>query len=246
MLIKLRDNEQVKIITGIRRCGKSFLLNTIYRNYLVLNGVSDERIITLDLDDDRNARYRNPIEISEHVRGLIKDKGKRYYILIDEIQRVSSVTNPYLKKEKAQYLSDLFSLIYIKDVIERNHLKTDDAVLDELLNVIASAVGSLTNLTKIADTFNTAWKTKIKNETISRYLDCFIEAFILNKAYRYDIKGRSDISTPLKYYFSDAGLRNAKLNFRQQEENHVMENALYNEFIARSFNVDVGVGSPYG
>lgn len=115
-LIKLRDNGQVKIITGIRRCGKSFLLNTIYRNYLVLNGVSDERIITLDLDDDRNARYRNPIELSEHVRGLIKDKGKRYYILIDEIQRVSSVTNPYLKKEKIGFIDVLNGLRNIPNV----------------------------------------------------------------------------------------------------------------------------------
>ncbi len=326
-LIKLRDNGQVKIITGIRRCGKSFLLNMIYRDYLMRDGVTKEQIITLDLDDNLNARYRNPIELSDYLRSLIKKEDKRYYILIDEIQKVKPVPNPYLPDEKigfvdvlnglknlpnvdvyvtgsnskmlssdiatefrgrgdiiplspltydefyaaypgekhyawrefityggmpkvlsiqshedkAQYLADLFRLIYIKDVIERNRLKADEAALDELLNVISSAVGSLTNPTKIADTFLSVRKLKIKNETISRYLDCFIEAFVLHKAFRYDIKGRAYIETPLKYYFSDIGLRNVKINFRQHEENHILENILYNELKARGFNIDVGV-----
>ena len=122
-----------------------------------------------------------------------------------------------------------------------SHLKTNDAVLDELLNVISSAVGSLTNPTKIADTFQTVKKMKLKNDTILRYLDCFIDAFILHKAFRYDIKGRAYIETPLKYYFSDIGLRNVKINFRQHEENHIMENILYNELKARGFSIDVGV-----
>lgn len=326
-LIKLRDNGQVKIITGIRRCGKSFLLNTIYCDYLMRDGVAKEQIIMLDLDDNLNARYRNPIELSDYLRSLIKKEDKRYYILIDEIQKVKPVPNPYLSDEKigfvdvlnglknlpnvdvyvtgsnskmlssdiatefrgrgdiiplspltydefyaaypgekryawrefityggmpkvlsipshedkAQYLADLFRLIYIKDVIERNRLKADGGALDELLNVISSAVGSLTNPTKIADTFLSVRKLKIKNETISRYLDCFIEAFVLHKAFRYDIKGRAYIETPLKYYFSDIGLRNVKINFRQHEENHILENILYNELKARGFNIDVGV-----
>lgn len=144
-------------------------------------------------------------------------------------------------EDKAQYLANLFSLIYIKDVIERNRLRTDEAVLDELLNVISSAVGSLTNPTKIADTFRTVKKMNIKSDTVSRYLDCFIDAFILHKAFRYDIKGRLYIETPLKYYFSDIGLRNVKINFRQHEENHIMENILYNELKARGFSIDVGI-----
>lgn len=326
-LIRLRDNGQVKIITGIRRCGKSFLLNTIYRDYLIQSGVSGEHIVMLDLDDNLNARYRNPIELSEYLRSRVMNKGERYYILIDEIQNVKPVPNPYLPndkigfvdvlnglknlsnvdvyvtgsnskmlssdiatefrgrgdivplspltydefyaaypkekrfawrefiayggmpkllsieshEDKAQYLIDLFRLIYIKDVKERNHLKTDETVLDELLNVISSSVGSLTNPTKIADTFQTVKKIRVKNETISRYLDCFIEAFVLHKAFRYDIKGRAYIDTPLKYYFSDIGLRNAKINFRQNEENHIMENILYNELKSRGFSIDVGV-----
>ena len=325
-LIRLRDNGQVKIIIGIRRCGKSFLLNTIFHDYLIQDGVKEEQLIMLDLDDNLNARYRNPIELSDYLRNLVKEE-ERYYILIDEIQKVKPIANPYLPDEKigfvdvlnglknlsnvdvyvtgsnskmlssdiatefrgrgdiiplapltydefyaaysgekrfawrefityggmpkllsieshedkAQYLADLFRLIYIKDVIERNRLKTDEAVLDELLNVISSAVGSLTNPTKIADTFQTVKKIKIKNETISHYLDCFIDAFVLHKAFRYDIKGRAYIETPLKYYFSDIGLRNVKINFRQHEENHIMENILYNELKARGFSIDVGV-----
>ena len=326
-LISLRNNGQVKIITGIRRCGKSFLLNTIYRNYLLQNGVQEAQIIMLDLDDDSNARYRNPIELSEYLRRYIADDTKHYYLLIDEIQKVRSVSNPYLPEEeigfvdvlnglrklpnvdiyvtgsnskmlssdiatefrgrgdiiplapltydefynaypgekrfawrefimyggmpkvlsieshedKAQYLIGLFQLIYIKDILEHNKLKADEAILNELLNVISSSIGSLTNPTKIADTFQTLKKIKIKNETISRYLDCFIDAFILQKAFRYDIKGRAYIETPLKYYYTDIGLRNAKLNFRQNEENHIMENILFNELAARGFCVDVGV-----
>lgn len=326
-LIKLRDNGQVKIVTGIRRCGKSFLLNTIYRDYLLRDGVQKEQIIMLDLDDNLNARYRNPMELSGHLRALVADEGKRYYVLIDEIQNVKPVPNPYLPDEKigfvdvlnglknlpnvdvcvtgsnskmlsadiatefrgrgdiiplapltydefhaaypgekrfawrefvtyggmpkllsieshedkAQYLADLFRLIYIKDVIERNRLKADEAVLDELLNVISSSVGSLTNPTKIADTFQTMRRMRLKNETVSRYLDCFVDAFVLHRAFRYDIKGRAYIGTPLKYYFSDIGLRNAKINFRQHEESHIMENILFNELKARGFSVDVGV-----
>lgn len=329
-LISLRDNGQVKIVTGIRRCGKSYLLNTIYREYLLQSGVEPEQIVALALDDDTNIRYRNPIELGKYIRSQIKDSAKRYYIVLDEIQKVASVANPYLPsgenekigfvdvlnglknlpnadiyvtgsnskmlssdiatefrgrgdiiqlapltydefyaayqgdkrhawrefitfggmprlmslnlhEEKTKYLSDLFQLIYLADVVERNKLKADVSVLDDLLNIVSSSVGSLTNPTRLANTFKSVKHLNIKNDTLSRYLDCLVEAFILSKAYRYDIKGRSYIDTPLKYYFCDIGLRNVKINFRQQEENHIMENVLYNELCARGFNVDVGV-----
>lgn len=329
-LISLRDNGQVKIVTGIRRCGKSYLLNTLYREYLLQSGVEPKQIVTLALDDDANIRYRNPFKLSKYIRSQIKDSSKRYYIVLDEIQKVSLVANPYLPQgsdekigfvdvlnglknlpntdiyvtgsnskmlssdiatefrgrgdiiqlspltydefyaayqgdkryawrefiiyggmprlmslnsyeEKARYLSDLFQLIYLTDVVERNKLRADVSVLDDLLNIVSSSVGSLTNPTRLANTFKSVKHLNIKNETLSRYLDCFVEAFILNKVYRYDIKGRSYIDTPLKYYFCDVGLRNVKINFRQQEENHIMENVLYNELCARGFNVDVGV-----
>ena len=326
-LIRCRGNGQVKIITGIRRCGKSFLLNRIFRDWLLHDGVPNSHIVMLDLDDDLNARYRNPIELSDFLRGKMQDDACCYYFLVDEIQRVKPVPNPYLDGEtigfvdvlnglknlpnvdiyvtgsnskmlsgdivtefrgrgdiiplapltfdefyaaypgekryawreyvayggmpkvlslashedKAQYLSNLFSLIYIRDVIERNNLKADEPVLDTLLNVVASSIGSLTNPTRIADTFLSVKKLKIKNDTVGRYLEHFVDAFVLGKAIRFDIKGRSYIETPLKYYFSDVGLRNAKLNFRQQEENHIMENILFNELKSRGFNVDVGV-----
>ena len=144
-------------------------------------------------------------------------------------------------EEKSKYLQDLFQLTYIKDVIERNKLRANVEILGELLNTVASAVGSLSNPTRLSNTFQSVKGLKVKNDTISAYLDCFIDAYILSKSYRYDIKGRSYIDTPLKYYFTDIGLRNARLNFRQQEENHIMENIIYNELVARGFNVDVGV-----
>ena len=329
-LISSRWNGQIKIITGIRRCGKSYLLSVLYREYLIRDGVAPEQIISLELDNDINVRYRNPMELGAYLRQMASDATKDYYILLDEIQMVEEIANPYLPKEshstisfvdvllglksiqnvdvyvtgsnskmlssdvatafrdrgeeihitpltydefyaaypdekrfawrefvayggmpfvlhkktheeKAKYLQDLFSLTYIRDVIERNRLRADTDTLDELLNVVASAVGSLTNPTRLANTFQSVKGLKIKNETISTYLGCFIDAYILCKAYRYDIKGRSYIDTPLKYYFTDIGLRNARLNFRQQEENHIMENILYNELASRGFSIDVGV-----
>lgn len=329
-LIDSRKNGQIKIITGIRRCGKSYLLGVLYRDYLLHEGIDPEQIITLELDNDINVRYRNPLELGTYIRQMVSDTTKDYYVLLDEIQMVEAIDNPYLPQksearitfvdvllglknlpnvdvyvtgsnskmlssdvatafrdrgeeihitpltydefymaypkekrfawrefvayggmplvmqkntheEKSKYLQDLFRLTYIKDVIERNSLRADAETLDELLNVVASAVGSLTNPTRLANTFQSVKGLRIKNETISTYLDCFIDAYILSKSYRYDIKGRSYIDTPLKYYFTDIGLRNARLNFRQQEENHIMENILYNELTARGFNVDVGV-----
>lgn len=325
-----RKNGRIKIITGIRRCGKSYLLNVLYREYLVSIGIAEEQILFLALDDDANAKYRNPIKLAEYIRQSVENKEKQYYVLLDEIQKVAEIHNPYLPNdaeakigfvdvllglknlpnvdiyvtgsnskmlssdivtefrdrgdeirvhpltysefhsaytgdmrhvwrefvtyggmpyvmqleshdEKAKYLQDLFKLTYLKDVVERNRIRADHSTLDDLLNFVASAVGSLTNPTRLANTFQSVKKLKIKGNTIASYLDYFVDAFILEKSYRYDIKGRSYIDTPLKYYFTDVGLRNARLNFRQQEENHIMENILYNELIARGFSVDVGI-----
>lgn len=329
-LINSRKNGLVKIITGVRRCGKSYLLSVLYRDYLLQEGVLPEQIITVELDNDINVRYRNPLELGAYLREKVANTEMDYYILLDEIQMVESIKNPYMPKEsdskitfvdvllglrslphvdvyvtgsnskmlssdvatafrdrgeeihitsltydefyaaypnekryawreymtfggmpyvlhkstyeeKSRYLQELFRLTYIKDVVERNRLRANIEVLDELLNVVASSVGSLSNPTRLSNTFKSVKGLNVKNETISTYLDCFIDAYILCKSYRYDIKGRSYIDTPLKYYFTDIGLRNARLNFRQQEENHIMENIIYNELIARGFNVDVGV-----
>jgi predicted AAA+ superfamily ATPase len=144
-------------------------------------------------------------------------------------------------EEKSKYLKDLFAKTYITDVIERHNILNDKEVLEEILNFVSSSIGSLTNPTKLSNTFKTVKKTNISSATINTYLDYFVDAFIIRKSYRYDIKGKKYIDTPLKYYFSDVGLRNARLNFRQQEENHIMENIIYNELVARAFDIDVGV-----
>ena len=327
-LISKKENGMIKVITGIRRCGKSYLLFEIYHQYLNSIGVDDEHIIELALDDDENIRYRNPIELGEYIRSLLVDKDKMYYIFLDEIQKVKTIKNPYLDdksdtvgfvdvllglmkkknadvyvtgsnskmlssdiltefrgrgdevhvypltfaefyaaydgdkrdawqeyytyggmpyvsrlkdhRSKAQYLTDLFENIYIKDILERHSIQ-DKNILDDLLDVISSSVGSLTNPTKIADTFASVKQVKISSDTVSRYLDYFVNAFMISRSQRYDIKGRKYIGSPQKYYYSDIGLRNARLNFRQTEENHIMENIIYNELIVRGFTVDVGV-----
>ena len=327
-LISKKGNGMIKVITGIRRCGKSYLLFEIYHKYLNSIGVEDEHIIELALDDDENVRYRNPLELGNYIRSLLVDKDKTYYIFLDEIQKVKTVKNPYLDdenetvsfvdvllglmrkkntdvyvtgsnskmlssdiltefrgrgdeirvhpltfsefygsysgdkhdawqeyytyggmpyvctlsdhREKSQYLSGLFNNIYLSDILERHSIHTK-SVLDDILDVISSSVGSLTNPGKIADTFASVKREKISPDSISRYLDYFLDAFMISRAQRYDIKGRKYIGSPQKYYFSDIGLRNARLNFRQTEENHIMENVIYNELIVRGFNVDVGV-----
>lgn len=327
-LISKKENGMIKVITGIRRCGKSFLLFEIYHKYLNSIGIDESHIIELALDDDENIRYRNPLELGEYIRSLLVDKDKTYYIFLDEIQKVKTVKNPYLDDEsetvgfvdvllglmkkknadvyvtgsnskmlssdiltefrgrgdevrvhplsfsefysaysgdkrdawreyytyggmpyicklsdhraKAQYLSGLFDNIYLSDILDRHRIN-ERSVLDEILNVISSSVGSLTNPTRIADTFASVTGARINAETVSRHLDYFIDAFMLSRAQRFDIKGRKYIGSPQKYYFADIGLRNARLNFRQTEENHIMENIIYNELIVRGFNVDVGV-----
>ena len=328
-LVEKRENGFIKVISGVRRCGKSYLLTKLYRNYLNSEHVENKHIIELALDEIQNAKYRNPLELDRYIRSQITDDKKMYYVFLDEIQAVSEITNPYLNdkkskigfvdvvlglmkiknvdlyitgsnskmlssdivtefrdrgdeikvnpltykeyssvaksdkrntwneyftyggmpavltrkthEDKSKYLKDLFTKTYITDVIERHSIKNEKEVLEELMNIISSSIGSLTNPTKLSNTFKTVKKIQITPATISTYLDYFVDAFILCKSYRYDIKGKKYIDTPLKYYFTDVGLRNARLNFRQQEENHIMENVIYNELTARAFNIDVGV-----
>lgn len=328
-LINRKDNGMVKVITGIRRCGKSYLLFNIYKDHLKSQGISDDQIVELALDEIKNIRYRNPIELGEYLRQKTSDDSKNYYVFLDEIQKVVPVQNPYIEnaedkisfvdvvlglmkhenidvyvtgsnsrmlssdiltefrgrgdeirvyplsfsefynaydgdrhnawqeyftyggmpfimrkkthEEKAQYLQNLFDKIYISDIVERNKILHEKSVLDELLNIISSSIGSLTNPSNIAKTFHSVRQIDIDSATVARYLDFFIDSFMISKAERYDVKGRKYIGSPLKYYFSDVGLRNARLNFRQQEENHIMENIIYNELIVRGFSVDVGV-----
>jgi len=328
-LITKKENGFIKVITGVRRCGKSYLLFNLYRDYLSSVGVSDGQIIELALDEVRNAKYRNPIELDKYIREQITNKEQMFYVFLDEIQKVSEMQNPHIDdpnakinfvdvllglmkiknadlyvtgsnskmlssdiltefkdrgdeikvnpltfkeftkaydgdkqnawkeyftyggmpvvmskkfhEDKSKYLKDLFAKTYITDVIERHRILNDKEILEELLNIVSSGVGSLTNPSKLSNTFKSVKKVNIASATVSAYLDYFIDAFILCKAYRYNIKGKKYIDTPLKYYFADVGLRNARLNFRQQEENHIMENIIYNELAAREFDIDVGV-----
>ncbi len=327
-LISKKQNGLIKVITGIRRCGKSYLLFNIYKNYLISSGVDEKNIICLALDDDENIRYRNPLELGKYIRSLTEDKSREYYVFLDEIQKVAQINNPYVEsgedkigftdvllglmkrenldiyvtgsnskmlssdiltefrgrgdeirvsplsysefynacgddkngawqeyvtyggmpfimsrrghEEKARYLTSLFDTIYISDIMERNSLVKEKSTLDDILNIISSSVGSLTNSNKIANTFKSRKQVNISPQNVGKYLDYFLDAFLIYKAERYDVKGRKYIGSPLKYYFSDIGLRNARLNFRQTEINHIMENIIYNELIYRDFSVDVG------
>ena len=328
-IISKKDNGRIKIITGLRRSGKSVLLFQLYREWLLGEGVKEDQIIALALDILENARYRNPLELDKYVRDHMVDPKKRYYIFIDEIQFVSEIQNPYVDnedakitfidvilgfmhmdnadvyvtgsnskmlssdiltqfrdrgdeirvyplsfaefyneyegdkrgawqdyytyggmplatsleshEEKSRYLKDLFDRTYIKDVLERHEIKNDTEVLDILLDVLASGIGSLTNPSKLANTFKSERQIGIGSETIEKYIGYFEESFLIEKTVRYDVKGRKYIGTPAKYYYTDLGLRNARLGFRQLEETHIMENVLYNDLIRRGMNVDVGV-----
>ena len=328
-IISKKDNGRIKIITGLRRSGKSVLLFQLYREWLLGEGVKEDQIIALALDILENAKYRNPLELDKYIRDHMADSKKRYYILIDEIQFVSEIQNPYVTdseakisfidvilgfmqmknadvyitgrnskmlssdiltqfrdrgdeirvyplsfaefyseydgdkrgawqdyytyggmpyaasleshEEKSRYLKNLFDRTYIKDVLERHEIKNNTEVLDILLDVLASGIGSLTNPSKLANTFKSERQIGIGSETIEKYIGYFVESFLVEKAVRYDVKGRKYIGTPAKYYYTDMGLRNARLGFRQPEENHIMENVLYNDLIRRGMNVDVGV-----
>ena len=323
-LIDKKENGLIKVITGIRRCGKSFLLFNLFYDYLIDSGIKEEQIITIALDDDLFVDYRDPDELSKYIRGRIINKDM-YYILIDEVQYAISkdeLKNPeniklynvlnglmrlrnvdiyvtgsnskmltkdvltafrgrgdevkiyplsfkeyysfaggdksdayeeyamyggmplVLSKksdvEKINYLQNLFSEVYFKDITERYDIELPD-VLSELTDDLCSSIGSLTNASKISNTLQSVKNVKVSSTTVSNYLNYLIESFLFSNAKRYDVKGKKYFEYPSKYYCTDVGLRNARLNFRQQEETHIMENIIYNELLCREYSVDVGV-----
>ena len=313
-LIDRRQNGMIKIITGLRRSGKSYLLFTLFCQYLKEQGIDDSQIIMLDLENIYNERYRNPLSLLEYISQRVTDT-REYFILIDEIQlldRFEEVLNTLLKnpqldvyvtgsnarflskdvvttfrgrgdeirihplsfseymsvkpdapflethlneymllgglpqtvtmpteQQKKSYLQQLFSNTYLIDIKERYSIRNDDD-LEELIDVMASSIGSLTNPQKIANTFRSEKRSTITRDTVKTYLDYMQDAFLIERAVRYDIKGRKYIDTPAKYYFEDLGLRNVRLNFRQTEHTHLMENLIYNELRMRGYSVDVG------
>lgn len=312
-LIAKKHNGLIKVITGIRRCGKSYLLFTLFKNHLTESGVADDHIIEIPFDSFENKKYRDPEILYPYVKEQIADGGM-YYILLDEVQLLDefeSVLNGFMRmknvdvyvtgsnarflskdiitefrgrgdelhiqplsfaefmsvydgnkydgwneyvlygglppvvllrtaEQKIELLKSLFQETYINDIISRHSVKHRDE-FEELINILASAIGSLTNPKKLTDTFKSKKNKVISSNTIKSYLDYLCDAYVVSRATRYDIKGKKYIDTPQKYYFSDVGIRNACINFRQLEENHTMENVIYNELIARNFNVDVGI-----
>lgn len=305
-------NGMIKVITGIRRCGKSFLLFNLFRKRLIEKGIHEDHIIQVNLEDRRNKRLRDPDILLQHIDSMMTDTDK-YYILLDEVQLVNEfedVLNSYLSvpnaevyvtgsnakflskdiitefrgrgweihihplsfaeyyevvggekaealeqyykygglpavagleraEDKQQYLREIFETVYLKDVIDRNHLKNADG-LRELVRILASIIGSSTNVRRIANTFKTAAGIDITPATITKYIECLQDAFIISEALRYDVKGRKYIGTETKYYFEDVGIRNAIVDFRQLEPTHIMENVVYNELRHNGFSVDVG------
>lgn len=323
-LINRKNNGLIKIITGIRRCGKSYLLFKLYYDYLLSIGVEKKNIITLSLDDDLNREYRNPDKLRDYIYERIIDDNEQYYVLLDEVQfaiskseinsneplRIYGILNGLLRKnnvdiyvtgsnsrflssdimsefrgrgdevriyplsfkefyqasnldkydafdeyqrygglpmllnkqtgeEKEAYLNDVLKNTYIKDVVERHELRGNNAI-DDVVNVLASDIGSLTNPYKLANTFK-SHGINVSDMTISLYLEYLMDAFLISRAKRFDIKGRKYINTPYKYYFTDLGIRNSKLGFSQMEPTHIMENIIYNELLIRGYNVDVGI-----
>ena len=312
-LIRHQRNGLVKIVTGVRRCGKSYLLFRLFREHLRKSGVRDDHIISIALDDYENVQLLDPDALYRHVKGRIADDGD-YYILLDEIQLVKnfeSVVNGFLhlpnadiyvtgsnsrflssdivtefrgrgdeiriyplnfaefysayggdfqsawltfanyggmplllsmqtREDKVNYLKYLFETTYLADIVGRNNLR-GNAEIGELTDVLASSIGSLTNPLKLSNTFASTKNAKLSANTISAYLGYLQDAFLIEKALRFDIKGKKYINTPAKYYFVDMGLRNARLSFRQQEYTHIMENVIYNELRSRGYSVDVGV-----
>lgn len=306
-------NGMIKIITGMRRCGKSFLLFNIFRKSLLERGIHEDHIIKVNLEDRRNKKLRNPDALLEHIDKLMTDTEK-YYILLDEVQLVSEfedVLNSYLDvpnaevyvtgsnakflsrdiitefrgrgwevrihplsfaeyyeviggekaealdqyykygglpavagmkraKDKQNYLREIFETVYLRDVIDRNHLKNADG-LRELVRILASTMGASTNMRRISNTFKTAAGIDLAPATIAKYIECLQDAFIISEALRYDVKGRKYIGTETKYYFEDLGIRNAVVDFRQFEPTHIMENVVYNDLCRNGFSVDVGL-----
>lgn len=272
-LIKRKNNGLIKVITGIRRCGKSYLLNNIFFHHLLDNGVDADHIIRFAFDSaddlyligesliqiEKEKRGVDPEKFMEYIRSKVIDEGM-YYLLLDEVQMMDcfeAVLNGYLRKDNmdifvtgsnAKLLSKDIATefagrgdeIYIQDITKRNRVK-NIRELEDLLNILSSAIGSLTNPEKLKNTFKTVKKSKITANTIKKYLDYFEDSFLIESAQRFDIKGKAYIETPKKYYFSDLGLRNARINFRQFEQTHSMENVIYNELRMRGYSVDVGV-----
>ena len=311
-LIERKNNGLIKVITGIRRCGKSFLLFKLFKNHLLSEGVKEDHIIELNFDDFENEEYQDPKVTSPYLKSKIVDSDM-YYFLLDEIQllgKFEAVLNGLLRldnvdiyvtgsnakflskdvitefrgrgdqvhiyplsfkeffearnidkmtaleeyltyggiplvlsmkthESKANFLHNLFIETYLKDIINRNNLVNSEE-LEELVNIISSSIGSLTNPTKLSNTFKSVKNVNLSVPTISKYLEHLTDSFLINKSIRYNIKGRKYIDTPSKYYFSDLGIRNASINFRQNEKNHLMENLIYNELLIRGYNVDVG------
>lgn len=326
-LISYRFDGLVKVITGIRRCGKSYLLKNLYREYLLANGVKSDQIIMIELDLAKDIRFRNPLELSSYVREIVEKQKEECYLFVDEIQMSDKVANPYNpdgekitfydalndlrslsnldvyvtgsnskmlssdiltefrgrsdeirvhplsfaeyysavggdKNEafdeyafyggmplilsrpnaaaKMKYLKSLFTEVYIKDIVERKKIERQD-VLEQLLDLLCSSVGSLTNPQKIADTLNSKQVRGVSSNTVRAYIGHLEDAFLFSESKRYDVKGKSYFDSPNKYYCEDLGLRNARIGFRQQEMTHIMENTIYNELVIRELSVDVGV-----
>ena len=333
-LVKAKNNGFPKVITGIRRCGKSFLLKEIYREYLLSENIPENHIIIIDLDEDKNAPYRDPISLGEYVRSICTEK-EIYYVFLDEIQKVYSIINPnitdgkhipasandsdiisfvdvvlglsreknidlyvtgsnskmlssdiitefrdkatnihlaplsfdefynytggyetealytYMQyggmplavlkddEEKKEYLKGLFETTYFRDIVERNHLRRGEE-LDELCNIISVSTGELLNSERISNTFRSVRKSKIDKQTVENYVGYFIDAFLLREARRYDIKGRKEIGALRKYYFTDTGLRNSRLNFAFPDEGQMIENIVFNELCYNGYSVNVG------
>lgn len=316
-LIRKKNNGLIKIVTGVRRCGKSYLLFNIFHNHLLEEGVDEEHIIEVALDDRSNKELRNPDNMLKFVKERIVDK-ETYYIILDEVQLLDEfedVLNSFLHirnadiyvtgsnskflssdlitefrgrgdeiriytlsfrefvsvyegsldeawdeyfnygglplilsmetvEDKIEYLTSLFQKVYLSDIVERNKVRNKDE-LDELVDILASAIGSLTNPSKLAKTFKSVKGKAISDKTLKNYIDYLIDAFLISKAKRFDIKGKRYIGSPAKYYFEDIGLRNARLNFRQVEITHIMENIIYNELRIRGYKVDVGLVEHY-
>lgn len=312
-LIDSKHNGMIKVVTGVRRCGKSYLLFNLFCHHLKEAGITDDHIIKVDLEDRRNKELRDPDALLRYIDSHMTDQ-QMYYILLDEVQHVNEfedVLNSYLKIENAdvyvtgsnsrflstdvitefrgrgdeiriaplcfrefmsvyqgtrekgleeymlygglpkvldyptverkiEYLKGLFKKTYLTDIKERYKIKNDDD-LEELIDIVASSIGGLTNPSKLENTFQTVKHSNITHTTIKSYLDMLQDVFLIERSVRYDIKGRKYIDTPAKYYFSDLGLRNARINFRQYEETHLMENLIYNELRLRGMSVDVGV-----
>ena len=312
-IIEKRENGLIKIITGIRRCGKSYLLDPLFKNYLLESGVKEDHIIKLDLDERKNNKFLDPDQLDQYIRDLIKDNDQ-YFLILDEIQKVEdfeSVLNGFLhirnldvyvtgsnskflssdiitefrgrgdevrihplsfsefysafngtkeeaweqyivygglprilsfknEVEKSEYLKNLFEKTYLDDIVERNNIQRVD-VLDAVVNILASSIGSLTNPNKLSNTFESSGFKNVSVNTITSYINYLQDSFLIEKATRYNVKEKKYIQTPYKFYFSDIGLRNCRLNFRQQEETHIMENIIFNELLYRGYNVDVGV-----